>query len=83
MRQELVQRWIQQADRNRQTVHGSEDAVEVFSLVRQQLSQCSTSILFGFRKDHFTHRHDAVFFEEHVLGSAQADALSTEVTCSL
>src|SRR5690349_5997222 len=38
-REELVQRGIQQADRYRQSLHRTEDALEVGLLQRQQLTQ--------------------------------------------
>src|SRR5438067_874862 len=40
MRQELVQRRVEQADRHRQALHRLEDADEVFPLVGEQLRQC-------------------------------------------
>ena len=39
VRQELVQRRVEQADRDRQALHRLEDADEVFALVRQQLGE--------------------------------------------
>ena len=46
MRQELVQRRIQQANRDRHTFHGLEDPFEVPTLERQQFLQCSSASLF-------------------------------------
>ena len=61
---------IQQTDRHRATIHGLEDANEVFLLKRQQLLQCGAALHFVGRENHLPHIVDAVAFEEHVLGAA-------------
>ena len=79
VRQELVQRRIEQANRDRQAVHRLEDADEILALMRQQVLQGDAAFLFVLRQDHRPHVLDAVAFEEHVLGAAQADALGAEL----
>ena len=74
VRQELVQRRIQEANRCRVSLERAEDSCEVVALVRQQLRQCRLPFVERLGKDHLAHRIDAVAFEEHVLGSRQADA---------
>ena len=80
VRQELVQRRIEQADRHRQALHRLEDADEVLALERQQLRQGRLAASSSFvGQDHLPHGEDAVAVEEHVLGAAQADALGAEL----
>ena len=79
VRQELVQRRIEQPDRHRQAVHRREDADEVLALQRQQLLQGRAAVLLVGRQDHRPHRLDPLALEEHVLGAAQADAFGTEL----
>ena len=75
--QELVQRRVDEPDRDRQPVHGLEDAGEVLALERQQLGE-------GGLLPRLVVGHDEVLdelaplAEEHVLGAAQADALGPE-----
>ena len=83
VRQEFVQRRIEQADRDGQAVHRLEDADEVLALVRQQVLQSGSAFFFRLREDHGPHVLDAVAFEEHVLGAAQADALGAELASPL
>ena len=56
VRQELVQRRIEQANRNGQTFHGFEDAKEIFALERQQFFQRLATRRFVFSQDHLPHR---------------------------
>ena len=74
VRQELVQRRIEEADRRRIALERAEDAGEVLALVRQQLGQRRLPRLERLGEDHLAHRVDAIALEEHVLGAAQADA---------
>ncbi len=84
MRYELVQRGIEQTDGDSISVHGFEDTLEVATLHReQQLCESLTASFDIARKDHFAHSLDAVAFEEHMLRTAQTDALSAEVACLL
>jgi hypothetical protein len=81
LRQEFVERRIDGADRDRLAVHALEDAVEVLTLQRQQLRQRPSAVGFTCRENHALHDRDAPFAEEHVLGSAQPDALGAERMC--
>eukprot|EP00955_Chlamydomonas_euryale_P078191 363104-Chlamydomonas_euryale.AAC.1 len=78
MREEFVQRWVQQADGDRQAVHGVEDALEVFTLVLLQLLE-GVGLGWGVqlhRRNHAPHGRDALRrAEEHVLRACQANAL--------
>ncbi len=78
LRQELVQRGIEEANRRRMPVEHAEDAREILALVRQQLVERGLPLLERLREDHFAHRVDAVALEEHVLGAAQADSRRAE-----
>ena len=52
---------------------------EIAALHRQQFGQRGFALVFGVGQDHLAHRDDAVGFEEHVLGAAQADAFGAEL----
>ena len=77
--QELVQRRIEQADGHRQAVHRLEDADEVLLLVRLERGQGLLAAGLVVGEDHLPHVDDALAFEEHVLGAAEADPLGTEL----
>ena len=78
VRQELVQRRIDGADRHRPSAHDAEDALEVAALQRQQLGERGAPRAGGVGQDHLAHRLDLALAEEHVLGAAEADALGAE-----
>ena len=78
VRQELVQRRIEEADRRRVALQRAEDAGEVLALVRQQLGERRLPLLHGLGEDHLAHRVDAIALEEHVLGAGEADADGAE-----
>ena len=78
MRQEFMQRRIEQADRHRQARHDLEQFREIAALHRQQLGERGATALLVVGEDHLAHRDDAVAVEEHVLGAAEADAFGTE-----
>ena len=79
VRQELVQRRIEQPDRHRQALHDLEQLGEVAALHRQQLGERGAAALLVVGQDHLAHRADAVGLEEHVLGAAEPDALGAEL----
>ena len=70
VRQELVQRRIEEADGRREAFQRLEDADEVLALIRQQLGERLFARLERLGEDHLAHRVDAIAFEEHVLGAA-------------
>ncbi|HEY5000042.1 MAG TPA: hypothetical protein VII36_12890, partial [Usitatibacter sp.] len=78
MRQKLVERWIEQANVDGQPVHRLEDPLEVGALHRLQLGQRSTAPRDIARDNHLAHGVDPVTLEEHVLGTAEADAFGPE-----
>ena len=77
--QELVQRRVEQPDRDRQPLHRLKNALEVVLLQRQQLVERDLALLAGRGHDHLLHDRQPVLAEEHVLGAAQADALGAEL----
>ena len=73
-----MQRRIEQADRGRQAFERPEHAFEIFALIRQQFGERLFAVAHVVGQDHFAHGVDAIAFEEHVLGAAQADAFGAE-----
>ena len=74
-----MQRRVQITDGHRALTHDAVHGLEVALLERLDLGQSSFALFHGTCADHLTDGLDAVFCEEHVLGTAQADALSTQV----
>src|SRR5207253_6976537 len=74
LRQELVERRIEEADRRRVSLQRAEDAGEVLPLIWEQLGQRSLPDIEGFGEDHFAHRVNAVALEKHVFSAAEAYA---------
>ena len=81
VRYEFVQGGVEQAHRYRMAVHRFEQPFEVAALHRQQLGQRFAASLLVVCEDHLADGFDAVAFEEHVFGTAQADALRAEAEC--
>ena len=77
VREELVERRIEEADGDRQPVHLAEDADEVPRWCGRSFARRSRGP-HVVREDHLAHRTDALLVEEHVLGAAEADALGAE-----
>ena len=82
VRQELMQRRIEQADSHRARAHDGEDRGEILALVRRELVKRGHAALLRVRQDHFAHRRDAFSIEEHMLGAAKPDALGAELQSS-
>ena len=78
VRQEFVQRRVEQANGHRPLAHDLEQRGEIAALHRQELGKRGTARLFVVGEDHLAHRLDAALVEEHVLGAAEADALGAE-----
>ena len=78
MRQEFVERRIEETDRGREAFERLEDAGEILALVRQELRQRGFAVVDVVGQDHLAHGVDAVAFEEHVLGAGEADAGGAE-----
>ncbi len=81
--QELMQRRIEEADGDRFALHRLVQALEVALLIGQDLGQRLLAVLDIVRNDHLAHRFDAGLFKKHVLGAAQANALSAELAALL
>ena len=79
LRHELVERRVEQADRDRQALHLLEEALEVALLEREQLAERGAALLLGLGHDHRAHLRLAVRRHEHVLGAAEADPLGAEL----
>src|SRR6266850_2423835 len=87
VRDEFMKRWVDQANGDRKTVHGFEDADEVASLEREQLVQCLDAGVFFVGQNHFLDGElplMASFWlfevrEEHMLGAAEADAFRAKL----
>src|ERR1019366_339491 len=77
-RQELVQRWIDGADGDRETIHGAKDADKIVALHGKQFAQCIAAVFFGIGENHGPHVRQAVLGEEHVLGAAQPNPFGAE-----
>ena len=78
-RQELVERRVEQADRDRQAGHRLEDPLEVGLLERQEPVERVAASFLVAREDHLLHDGQPILAEEHVLGAAEADALRAEL----
>ena len=81
--QELVQRRIEGADGDRETLHRLEESGEVGALHGQQLLEGGATVLLGASHDHGAHEGKTILGEEHVLGAAEADAFGSEGDGSL
>ena len=76
--QEFVQGRVEQADRDRPAPHGPEQADEVAALIDEQFLQGFLALHLVRGKNHLAHEIDALAFEKHVFGAAQADAFGPE-----
>ena len=76
VREELVERRVDQTDRDRLAVHCLEQAGEVLPLERKQLGQGLFAVLEVVGDDHLADFIEVI--EEHVLGAAEADAFRSE-----
>src|SRR5213076_3500828 len=71
VRQELVKRRVEQADRYRCSGELTEDAFKVAFLERQKLIERLAPAGFVARENHLPHAEDAFLGEEHVLGATE------------
>ena len=78
VREEFVERRVEQPDRDREPVHRLEDRLEVRPLHRQQLGERAAPAGVIAGHDHLAHGGDPVALEEHVLGAAEPDPLRAE-----
>ena len=82
-RNEFVERRIQETDGNRAAFQCFVQSFKVALLHRFDLCQSSLSLFYGVRADHFTECCDSVSLEEHMLGTAQTDTFSAQLTSLL
>ena len=78
-RQELVQRRVEEPDRDRQAGHRLEDPLEVLLLEGEQLRERVATLLLPRCHDHRAHERQALLGHEHVLGPAEPDPLGAEL----
>ena len=83
VRNELMQRRIEQTNVYRMTVHSLQDAIEVLLLIRKKLGERLLATFLRTRKNHLTHGLDLLILKEHMLSTAQTDTYCTKVTCHL
>jgi len=76
--EELVQRGVEQAHDDRQTVHRFQDLDEVGPLGYPESLEGGGFFVLGRGEDHAPDDRKAVLSEKHVLGPAQPDPLRTE-----
>ena len=73
--QKFMQGRIDQANDNRQPIHGPKESGKVLPLERQQPGQGFPAFVRAVGHDHFLEKRQPVGFKEHVLRPAQPDAL--------
>src|SRR5690348_12849396 len=72
-----MQGWVEEPDRYGQVVHRFEDIDEVFPLQRKQFGELTVTFLIRVR-EYERFDESAPITQEHVLGTAQTDALRAE-----
>ena len=76
--QEFMQWRIQQSNSYRLAVNCLKDALEIFTLVRQQFRDRLVTILVVVRQNESANIGDPVAFEEHVFRATQPDAFGAK-----
>ncbi len=79
VREELVQRRVEQANRDGTAIHRLEDPLEVGTLHGEEFRQGAPASALIPGDDHLAHPRDPIALEEHVLGAAEPNALGPEV----
>ena len=77
-RDELMQRRVEEADGDGVAAQRFKQTFKVCLLHRLDLGESRFALFDRLRADHFAEGVDAAFAKEHVLGTAQADALRAE-----
>ena len=75
---ELVKRGIEETNGDRIAAERFEETLEVSLLHRLDLRERSLALFDRIRADHFAERADSCGIEEHMLGTAETDALRAE-----
>src|SRR5512143_2272507 len=78
-----MERGIQKTNSYRVALHGFKEALEIRALHRKKLGERLLARFGIVGEDHLLHDRQPVFGEEHVLGAAEADALSAELASHL
>ena len=78
VRHELMERRIEEADRDRIALERFVKLLEVVLLVRKNLRERDAALLERVGADHLAESGDAARLEEHVLGTAKPDSLGSE-----
>src|SRR5574344_1519028 len=78
---EFMERWIQESDDYRKTVHCLQDTFEVASLHWKKFCKCSFPCPCVVCKNHLSHGDDSVSAKEHMLCSAETDTFSSNHDC--
>ena len=78
MREELMQRRVEQSHGDRQAAHRTQDSDEVLFLRFAKFFECRSFVGWGVGQDHSPHHGKSIRREEHVLGAAQADSFGAE-----
>ncbi len=78
MGKKLVERGVEQSDRDRISLHLGKDTNKILFLHGEYLRQCLFPVLARVGKNHLPDRPDSVGFKKHMFGPAQPDAFSTE-----
>ena len=81
--QELMQRRVQITDGHRTIAHDAVHSGKVSFLERLNLSQSNLALFNGTCADHLTHSSNTILSEEHMLGTAQANAFSAHINSVL
>ena len=81
VRNELMKRGIQEADRGREALERLEDSSEISALVGQDLGERLLSACLGVSENHLTDCINTIAFEEHVFCACQPDASGSKSDC--
>src|SRR5688572_3299830 len=79
----FMERWVQETNGDRQSLHRAKDPDEVLALKREELIESFLSRAHAIRQNHLAHRRQPLVAKEHVLGAAQSNALRPELSCHL
>src|SRR4030095_14185117 len=73
-----MQRWIEQANRHRESGHLAKDADKVAALEWQKFLQSLLTRADAIGENHLAPRRQSLIAKEHVLSAAKADALGAK-----
>ena len=76
---ELMQRGVQETDAHRASLQGLIELLKVTLLIGQDLVQSGLPLCNGIGADHLPESSDPLGVKEHMLGTAQANALCAQL----